>query len=186
VTAFLARHYGGHENDGSEMQLPMFTVTARDHHAVVASHLLKLRGGFADHQVTAGAWTDPAPTLTAGGTHLAEVRAFLIKYYGTEQDPQLRFPLHTLTTKHRFGLVTVQGDDYAIADIGMRMLVPRELFRAQGFPDSYRIEQVANGLTLTKTAQVRMCGNSVNPDIAEALVTAQFAAVAVPTAEVAV
>jgi DNA (cytosine-5)-methyltransferase 1 len=100
--------------------------------------------------------------------------AFLQAYYGTDQDPQLREPLHTVTTKDRFGLVTVQGEDYYIADIGMRMLQPRELYRAQGFPDSYRIDIEVNGKPLTKTAQVRMCGNSVNPQLSRALVLANF------------
>jgi DNA (cytosine-5)-methyltransferase 1 len=138
----------------------MFTVTTKDHHALVASHLLKLRGGFADHQVTAQDSTGPAPTVTAGGNHLAEVRAFLIKYYGTEQDPQLGLPLHTVTTKDRFGLVTVHGDDYVIADIGMRMLVPRELFRAQGFPDTYRIELEVDGKPLSKGARSGCAGTA--------------------------
>lgn len=170
VAAFLARHYGGHENDGSAAQLPMFTVTTKDHHALVASHLLKLSQNSIglDNR-------EPFHTAMAGATRFAEVRAFLIKYYGTDQDPQLGFPLHTVTTKDRFGLVTVHGEDYAIADIGMRMLVPRELFRAQGFPDSYRIEIDIGGKPLSKGAQVRMCGNSVTPPVAAALVAAQFA-----------
>lgn len=134
VAAFLARHYGGHENDGSPMGSPMFTVTAKDHHALV--------------------------------------HAFLIKYYGTDQNPRLEMPLGTVTSKDRFGLVTVQGDRYYIADIGMRMLVPRELFNAQSFPPDYRIDPVVNGKPLTKTAQVRMAGNSVCPVMSEALVRA--------------
>jgi DNA (cytosine-5)-methyltransferase 1 len=174
VSAFIARHYGGHENDGSSPQLPMFTVTTKDHHALVASHLLKLRGDPNDHPNTAQDLREPAPTLTANGNHLAEVRAFLVKFYGTDQDPQLSMPMHTVTTKDRFGLVTVHGVDYVIADIGMRMLVPRELFRAQGFPDSYRIEIPFNGKPMTKTAQVRMCGNSVSPYMSEALVRANL------------
>jgi DNA (cytosine-5)-methyltransferase 1 len=55
------------------------------------------------------------------------------------------------------------------------MLGPRELFRAQGFADSYVIEPVVDGKPLTKTAQVRMCGNSVCPDVEAALLRAQFA-----------
>ena len=70
--------------------------------------------------------------------------------------------------------MTVEGEDYAIADIEMRMLVPRELFRAQGFPDSYMIDPTYCGKPLTKTAQIRMCGNSVRPDVARALVTANL------------
>jgi DNA (cytosine-5)-methyltransferase 1 len=77
--------------------------------------------------------------------------------------------------------VTVHGTDYVIADIGMRMLVPRELFRAQGFPDSYRIDLKVGGRPLSKTAQVRMVGNSVAPPVAAAIVRAQFAARAAAT-----
>lgn len=106
--------------------------------------------------------------------HATEVMAFLQAYYGTDQDPQLREPLHTVTTKDRFGLVTVHGEDYVIADIGMRMLQPRELYRAQGFPDSYQIDATIKDKPLSKTAQVRMCGNSVSPVVATALVRANF------------
>lgn len=83
-------------------------------------------------------------------------------------------PLHTITTKDRFALVTVKGEIYAIADIGMRMLQPRELYRAQGFPDTYVIDRGADGRALSKVAQVRMCGNSVCPPIARALVEANY------------
>lgn len=78
----------------------------------------------------------------------------------------------------RMGLVTVlvQGQPYVIDDIGLRMLQPRELFRAQGFPDDYVIgDDPAQGLSLPKTAQVRLCGNSVCPPIAAALVRANAA-----------
>jgi DNA (cytosine-5)-methyltransferase 1 len=171
VSAFLAKHYGGHEGPGSTPARPLDTVTVRDHHALVASNLVKLRGECHGADVAA-----PAPTVTAGGTHLAEVRAFLLKYYRAEGDPRLELPLHTITTKHRFGLVTVHGIDYAIVDIGMRMLVPRELFRAQSFPDTYRIDVGPDGKALSKTAQVRMCGNSVPPVMARVLVAANYAA----------
>lgn len=128
--------------------------------------------------------SEPLHTLSAGGTHQAAVYAFLMKYYGVDQDPRLTDPMHTVPTKDRFALVTaramrtedgipiiwIQGEPYIITDIGMRMLTPRELFRAQGFPDSYIID----GDGLSKTAQVRMCGNSVCPDVAEAVVRAQF------------
>jgi DNA (cytosine-5)-methyltransferase 1 len=134
IAAFLARHYGGHENDGAPLTDPMFTVTAKDHHALVY--------------------------------------AFLMAYYGTDQNPRLDQPLSTVTSKDRFGLVTVMDDKCYIADIGMRMLVPRELFNAQSFPPEYVIDPVVGGKPLTKTAQVRMAGNSVCPVMAEALVRA--------------
>jgi DNA (cytosine-5)-methyltransferase 1 len=110
---------------------------------------------------------------------MAEVRAFLIKYYGNEADGHgLDSPIGTVTVQDRFGLVTVtiEGEEYVIVDIGMRMLTPRELFNAQGFPPDYIIDHDAQGLPITKTAQVAKCGNSVCPPIAEALVRAQFAA----------
>lgn len=173
VAAFLAKHYGGHENDGTALSTPIDTITSKDHHSLVASHIVKLKGTARDGQAV----TDPLHTVQAGGTHYGEVRAFLLKYYGTDQDPRLERPLGTLTTKDRFGLVTVNinGETYAIADIGMRMLTPRELYRAQSFPDSYIIDPEFEGKPLTKTAQVRMCGNSVPPAVAEALVRANVA-----------
>lgn len=70
--------------------------------------------------------------------------------------------------------MTVKGEDYLIADIGMRMLQPRELYRAQGFPDSYIIDRGADGRVLSKAAQVRMCGNSVCPPLARAIVAANY------------
>ncbi len=88
------------------------------------------------------------------------------------QSQSLTDPLHTITTRDRFGLVTVSidGEESAIADIGMRMLSARELFDAQGFPHDYDIAVPYNGKPLTKTAQVRMCGNSVSPPVPRALV----------------
>lgn len=169
VAAFLAKHYGGNETPGTPLTKTMDTITTQDHHALVTSHIAKLRG------TNIGTPTDaPLQTISAGGTHFAEVRALLIKFYGTDQDPRLEEPLHTITTKDRFGLVTVEGEDYVITDIGMRMLQPRELYRAQGFSDDYVIEFDYNGRPLPKHSQVRMCGNSVCPPIARALVEANL------------
>jgi DNA (cytosine-5)-methyltransferase 1 len=175
VAALLSKHNGGHEGPGQSLETPVDTIVCKNNKALVTSHMLKLRGGLKDHPVTAQDWRTPFPTITAGGNHVAEVRAFLIKYYGEErQDPRLDRPLHTVTTKHRFGLVTVQGVEYQIVDVGMRMLWPRELFRAQSFPDGYIIDVGADGEALTKTDQVSMCGNSVPPIEVCALVKANY------------
>jgi DNA (cytosine-5)-methyltransferase 1 len=171
VAAFLAKHNGGHEATGSQLGLPIATITTQDHHSLVTSHLVHLRGTCKDGQPV----TRPAPTITASGTHLGEVRAFLTKYYGQGTGQSLLLPLGTVTTKERFGLVMVAGEPYAIADIGMRMLQPRELFRAQGFPDSYVIDPIVDGKPLTKTAQIKCCGNSVSPVMARALALANLA-----------
>jgi DNA (cytosine-5)-methyltransferase 1 len=112
----------------------------------------------------------PAPTITAGGLYIGEVRAFLLKYYGSSTGQDCREPLHTLTAKHRIGLVTVHGQDYQIVDIGMRMLEPHELFAAQGFPASYIIDRDGEGNKFSKAVQVALCGNSVPPALARVLV----------------
>jgi len=167
-TAFLAKHYTGVV--GMPVDSPLHTITAHDHHSVVTSNLIKLRGDNVGQPVD-----QPLRTITAGGNHHAEVRAFLIKYYGTGGKTEMAKPMPTVTTRGKFGLVTVFGESYQIIDIGMRMLQPRELFRAQGFPDDYIIgDDPEQGLKLTKSAQVRMCGNSVCPDIARALVGANY------------
>lgn len=169
VLAFLAKHYGGVV--GNEVRLPTGTVTSRDHHALVTSGLVKLRGTCRDGQPV----DQPMPTLTAGGNHVAEFRAFLLKYYGNAIGQSPADPAHTLTSKARLGLVTVSGDEYQIVDIGMRMLEPCELYRAHGFPDDYVIAPVVNGRQLPKSSQVRLCGNSVPPPVVSALVRANMA-----------
>lgn len=156
VTAFLAKHYGGVV--GTSIDQPAGTVTTVDHHSLVTADLV------ADDGMGA-----------AAADHRERVRAFLIAYYGSDEDGQpLADPLRTVPTRDRFGLVMVKGKPYAIADIGLRMLTPRELYRAQGFPADYIIERGSDGRALTKTAQVRMCGNSVCPPMARALVAANY------------
>lgn len=170
--AFIAKHYSG--VIGSDARAALGTVTARDHHAVVAAWLTKFYGTGTGSQLAL-----PCPTVTAndhGGGHLAEVRAFLVGYYsnGGSRQQSLLDPLHTITTKARFGLVMIHGEPYQIVDIGMRMLAPHELFGAQGFPREYVIAPTLNAKRLTKTAQIACAGNSVPPQLAEAVVGAQF------------
>ncbi|WP_421245457.1 DNA cytosine methyltransferase [Aeromonas sanarellii] len=179
VTAFLAKHYTGVV--GAELTQPLPTVTTVDHNALVTSHLVKLRGTCQHGQPV----TEPMPTITAGGLHIGEVRAFLLKYYGTDSTIPCSEPLHTVTTRDRFGLVTVRGEDYQIVDIGMRMLEPHELFAAQGFPADYVIDHDATGKKFTKTAQVARCGNAVCPPLAAALVRANLPEMCADAQEVA-
>ncbi|HEY2509486.1 MAG TPA: DNA cytosine methyltransferase [Polyangiaceae bacterium] len=178
VSAFLAKHYGHPDRKsgggaviGSELRSPIGTVTSTDHHSLVTSHMVKLRGTCPDGQ----RMDAPAPTITAGGTHLGEVRSFLTRFNGTGGPEPVQLPLGSVTSKPRFGLVRVSGEDYAIADIGFRMLQPRELYRAQSFADSYEIERGHDGRVFTKETQIFLCGNSVPPVMAEALVRANLA-----------
>ena len=152
---------------------PMRTICAETkggHFALICAFLAKHFVG--NYNGPGAPLTEPMHTVTTQDHH-ALVCAFLIKYYGEGgQDQALADPLHTIPTVDRFGLVTVEQQQYRIADIGMRMLEPRELYRAQGFPESYQIAPVIAGKPLPKRAQVRMCGNSVSPPMAAALVRA--------------
>ena len=114
---------------------------------------------------------EPIATIPASN-RFGLVTAFLIKYYGCGTGQSLKEPLDTITSKDRFGIVTIKGENYKIADIGMRMLQPRELFKAQGFPDDYIIDIDYTGKAYPKTEQVARVGNSVCPQLAEALVRA--------------
>ncbi len=182
VATFLAKHFGGnYTGPGADLAEPAHTVTTVDHHALVTSNLIKMRGTNIGQAVTA-----PLQTVTAGGNHFGEVRAFLLKYYGNEKEGvSLTDPLHTVTTNDRFGLVTVEGIDYQIVDIGMRMLQPHELYAAQGFPSWYIIDQDYKGKKYAKDKQVARCGNAVPPPFAEALVRANLPEMCVPRREVA-
>lgn len=117
---------------------------------------------------------EPIPTITAGDGHFGEVRAFLIKYYGQGTGQDVKDPLDTVTAQDRFGLVTINGTDYQIVDIGLRMLEPRELYGCQGFPDDYIIDHDYTGKTYPRSEQVRRCGNAVCPPIPAALVRANL------------
>lgn len=157
---FIGQAFGG--ATGKPITNPLPAVTARDHNWLTCAFVTQFRGTAIGQDPR-----EPLRAITAQGTHFAEVRAFLIKYYGQSFGQSVREPLHTVTTKERFGLVTIEGQDYPIGDIGLRMLTPRELARAQGFPDSYI-------LTGTKTSQVARIGNSVCPVMAEVLVRANL------------
>lgn len=172
VSAFIAQHNTG--AIGRAADEPLSTVTTRGtQQNIIAAHMVDMHGS----NRSARDMRDPATTITAGGNHAGLVAAFLTKYYGQGDGQTAQEPLHTLTTRDRFGVVTVeiQGTTYAITDIGMRMLTPREQFRAQGFPDSYIIETGADGEPIPKTQQTHKCGNSVSPPPGAALVAANCA-----------
>lgn len=169
VSAFIAKHYGGVV--GHDVRQPLGTVTTSDHHSMVVTHFVTLRGTSVAHDAA-----QPLRTVTAGGRHAALVAALLVKYYGNDKTGvDIRCPMHTIPTKDRFGLVTttIHGETYAITDIGMRMLQPHELFKAQGFPPNYIFDRI-NDRPVSKTVQTRLCGNSVCPPIASAIIRANF------------
>lgn len=180
VAAFVAQHTAGSHpgQPAKSVEEPISTITGKGcQQGIVAAHMLNLRGS--DRRDAA--IDTPAPTVTGGGHHAAAVYAFLSKYYGEELPSQpADEPLHTVTAKPRHGLVTVtvNGQPYAIVDMGMRMLTPRERFNAQGFRSDYVIDrgELEDGteIALTLEQQGRACGNSVCSQVAHAIVAANY------------
>lgn len=170
VTSFLHKYYdGGYKGAGETVENPLPTVTAWDHNSIVTANLIQMNNHCDGKDIR-----QPLPTITAGDGHFGEVRAFLIKYYGQGTGQDIEKPLDTVTAQDRFGLVTINGTDYQIVDIGLRMLEPRELYGCQGFPDDYIIDHDYTGKTYPRSEQVRRCGNAVCPPIPAALVKANL------------
>lgn len=170
VASFLHKYYdGGYKGAGETVENPLPTVAAWDHNSVVTANLIQMNNHCDGKDIR-----QPLPTITAGDGHFGEVRAFLIKYYGQGTGQDIEQPLDTVTARDRFGLVTIEGVDYQIVDIGLRMLEPRELYGCQGFPDDYIIDHDYTGKTYPRSEQVRRCGNAVCPPIPAALVRANL------------
>ncbi|WP_334597250.1 DNA cytosine methyltransferase [Pseudomonas alvandae] len=177
AVAYIAQHNGGfNETLGRHPDQPLTAITTTgSQQQLVTANLLTLR-----KNCVGSAMDEPISTICAGAEHHAlleytlapdveegalRVAAFLMGYYGTDNIYDLRDPAATITTRDRLALVTVviKGTPYVIVDIGMRMLTPRELYRAQGFPDNYVIDHGHDGRKFSKKDQVLMVGNSVSP-----------------------
>ena len=172
--AFLSKFYGGVV--GASVDDPTPTITAVDHNALTTASLMKLKG-----QNIGSSVRQPCPTVTAEGKHHAvvttsivraeagidlghwpEVRSLLNKYCGYDlKDDELL-------------LLQINGVWWFIRDIGLRMLTPRELYAANGFPPDYIIDKDYQGNVYGKTKQVARCGNAVPPPFATALVRANL------------
>lgn len=154
---------------GQSIEEPIMTVDGSNRYGLVTSFLSKFyKSGIGQDE------REPLHTITTSAGHFGEVRAFLIKYYGDATGQDIEKPLDTVTTKDRFGLVTIEGVDYQIVDIGLRMLEPKELYGCQGFPEDYIIDHDYTGKTYPRSEQVRRCGNAVCPPIPAALVKANL------------
>lgn len=154
---------------GKTIEDPIMTVDGSNRYGLVTSFLSKFyKSGIGQDE------REPLHTITTSAGHFGEVRAFLIKYYGDATGQDIEKPLDTVTTKDRFGLVTIEGVDYQIVDIGLRMLEPKELYGCQGFPDDYIIDHDYTGKTYPRSEQVQRCGNAVCPPIPAALVKANL------------
>ena len=168
--AHIMKNYGGGYNGaGSAADAPLDTVTAKDHNSLVTAHIMTMRNNMDGQPID-----EPLTTISCSGAHHAEVQAFLVKYFSNGTAKSVDEPLDTVTTKDRFALVTIHGEEYIITDIKMRMLQPRELFNAQGFPPDYIIDHDADGHPYFKSKQVARCGNAVTPPVPAALVRANL------------
>lgn len=164
--ANIMKNYGGnYQGSGSSVDEPLDTVTAKDHNSLITAHILTMRNHMDGQAMDA-----PLSTVACSGAHHAEVQAFLLKYFSNGQPKSVDAPLDTITTKDRFAVVTIYGEEYIITDIKMRMLQPRELFNAQGFPEDYVIDMEVDGKPYPKSKQVARCGNAVTPPVPAALV----------------
>jgi DNA (cytosine-5)-methyltransferase 1 len=170
VTAFISKNYAGQSRSvASDLNDCLHTVTARQCHSLVEVRLSKHR----DISNEVEDYMKQYYGQTVFGDKQSD-SAFLIKYYGQGTGQSIETPLDTVTSKARFGLVTIKGIDYKIIDIGLRMLEPHELFAAQGFPSNYIIDKDFEGKVYSKSKQVARCGNAVPPPFADALVRANL------------
>ena len=174
TAAHIVKYYSGDHNSAANM--PLGTITTKERHALIESHLCVLRKNQDCKPLT-----EPVLTLCTSGGHIAEIRTSIVKYDNSENLgnwPEIRKLLNEhcgyTMADDEILLLEIGGEQYYISDIGMRMLTPRELYRAQGFPDDYIIEFDVNGKAYSRSAQVARCGNAVPPPFAEALVRANL------------
>lgn len=175
IAACLTKYYSG-DHHGQDINVPLHTITTKDREALLTAHMVKLKG------TNLGSSADePLQTITSGGLHHGLVATSFVK---AEDSAELRHwpEILALLNEHcgyqmadnEILLLQIGEGRYFIADIGLRMLSPRELYRANGFPDDYIIDHDYSGNEYPKSKQVARCGNAVPPPFAEALVRANF------------
>ena len=174
TSAFLSKYFTG--VDGADINDPTPTVTAVDHNSMVLSHLAHFKGKDKGQSVR-----DPLMTVTARDGQFADVRTTVVKWdgqtdlgYWSEVRKMLNQYCDYHLAEDEILLLNIRGIWYFISDIGLRMLTPRELYDAMGFPHDYIIDRDVNGDPITRADQVARCGNAVCPAVAEALVRANL------------
>lgn len=173
VSAHIQKYFGGVVGESAKEPLP--TVTTVDHNAVCAAHVAEFKGQDIGQSVAA-----PLRTITASAGEFAECCTVLVKADGCGLGHWAE--IRELLNRHcgysladdEVILLIIQGIAYYIADITLRMLTPRELYNAMGFPPDYIIDHDHMGNAYGKTKQVARCGNAVCPPLAEAMVRANM------------
>lgn len=172
--AFISKYYTG--VDGVSANAPMPTVTAIDHNSLTLAHLAHFKGADKGQNPT-----EPLMTVTARDGQFADVRTCLVKWDGVTDLgywSEVRKLLNTYCgyelAEDEIILILIDGWWYFISDIGLRMLAPRELYDAMGFPHDYVIDRDLAGNKISRADQVARCGNAVCPAVAEAMVRANL------------
>ena len=169
---YLTQYYGGADHANSVLN-PLQTVTVKPRHFLCESYLTILR-----KNMDCKAINEPIPTITAHANHFAKTDVYLKEYDSKNLGHwnEIRELLNTYTdwniSANQVLIFCINGVEYFISDIGLRMLQPKELYKAQGFPDDYIIDKDCNGKEYNKTKQVARCGNAVPPPFSKALVMA--------------
>lgn len=166
---FLIQYHSSSRFRGQPVDQPLMTIDSSNRYALCMAFITKFNRHDKGNDLNM-----PMPTITAQANHFGLVLAFLTSYYGNGSNSSVNMPMPTATGHDRFGLVQVMGNEQGICDIGLRMLTPRELFDAQGFPPDYIIDVDADGKAYPKNEQVARCGNAVCPPIPTALVRANL------------
>ena len=176
VSAHIQKYFdGGYKGCGDSAESPLSTVTAMPRHGVCAAHIVEFKG-----QDIGQTPDKPLRTITASAGEFAACHVYLAKADGRDlmHWPEIR----ELLNKHcgynlvddEVLLLQIGGSLYFLADITLRMLTPRELYNAMGFPPDYIIERDFTGRPYPKSQQVARCGNAVCPPMASAVVRANF------------
>ena len=174
TSAHIVKYYKGDNFSGADK--PLHTITVKERNALVESHLCVLRNNMDCKPLT-----EPLPTECTSGGHFAEIRTWIVKYtheinlghWNKVRELLNKYCGYCLADDEIL-LLEINGEQYFIADIGMRMLEPRELYNAQGFPADYVIDHDYTGKAYPRTKQIARCGNAVPPPFAEALVRANL------------
>lgn len=174
TAAHIIKYYSG--DHYSAVNEPLGTVTTKERHSLIESHLCVFRNNQDCKSIT-----EPLPTECTSAGHFAQIKTHLTKYnvksdfgYWSEVRQMLNKYCGYSIADDEILLLEIDNDYYYISDIGMRMLEPRELYNAQGFPPDYIIDHDYTGRQYPRTKQVARCGNAVPPPFAEALVRANL------------
>lgn len=176
ITAVYIDKYfaGNYTGCGSDAKEPLGTVTTHDRNAVTLAHLAHFKGKDKGQDAR-----DPLMTVTASDGQFAQIRTICVKYDGKTDLvywPQVRELLNAYTDRKieedEILLLHIGDAWYFIRDIGLRMLSPRELYNAMGFPPDYIIDRDVQGKKINRADQIARCGNAVCPQMAAAVVRA--------------